>query len=98
MTTTPRKKITPSAAYAPAPWEPADAKALQQMAIGEATPEQQKRALKWIVEQAAATYDQPFRPGDNGETQFACGRMFVGQQIVKLVKVDLLALQRKQGE
>lgn len=97
----PRKQLDPSAPYAPAHYELADAKAFQMLAAGEATPEQQKRALDWIINQCARTYDQPFRPGgEDGRrnTDFACGMAFVGQQIVKLIKVNLLALQQQTGE
>jgi hypothetical protein len=37
----------------------------------------------FIINQIAGTYDQPFRPGGidaQRATDFACGRMFVGQQ------------------
>jgi hypothetical protein len=61
--------------------------AIKALAVGNANGDQQRVALKWIVELAAGTYDQPFRPGVGGDrdTAFACGRMFVGQQIVKQI-------------
>lgn len=90
------RKIDKSLAFCPPDWDVADAKAIQQLAAGEADADQQKRALSWIINMACATYDQPFRPGKDGQTEFACGRQFAGQQIVKLVKVDLLALQQNQ--
>lgn len=86
----PRIKGTPqSLAFAPAEWEVADAGALQALQRGDATKAQQQRALRFIVERIACTYDQPFRPGHDGQTDFACGKMFVGQQIVKLLNVNL---------
>ena len=93
----PTKKIDRSSAYAPPAWDEADARALQRLAAGDATPEQQKRALNWIIHSACLTYDFPFRPGGAEgarETDLALGRQFAGQQIVKLVKIDLLALQQ----
>ncbi|MCC6172066.1 MAG: hypothetical protein IT481_08560 [Gammaproteobacteria bacterium] len=59
--------------------------ALKALQAGNANSGQQQMALRWIVAAAAGTYDQPFRPGAGGDrdTAFACGRMFVGQQIVK---------------
>lgn len=82
---------------APLPWQPvpyddAITAAIRALNTGTATPEMQQRALKWIIETAAGTYDQPFRPGGQDgarETDFACGRMFVGQQIVKQLKIVL---------
>lgn len=75
--------------WKPAPYDEPDMMAMKALAAGVANEHQQKRVLKWIVEAACATYDQPYRPGVNGrDTDFACGRMFVGQQIVKLVNMD----------
>lgn len=83
----PRKRAVPPPVEAPAPCDEADEYALRALQTGTATSDQQRRALKWIVEQAAGSYDQPFRPGADGDrdTAFACGRMFVGQQIVHLL-------------
>ena len=72
--------------------EPADAGAIQAMARGTATGEQQKRALAWIIERAAATYETSYRKGGpegDRETVFAEGRRFVGNLIVGVVKLKL---------
>jgi hypothetical protein len=86
------------------PWEPAsyqaaDASALQALAAGVADEYQQKHVLRWIVEVAAATYDQSFWPGgEDGRrnSDFAEGRRFVGNSIVKMLKVDVQALLREE--
>jgi hypothetical protein len=78
-----------SIAWYPPAYEEADATALKALQFGEANPDQQKRALKWIIENAANTYDLSFRPGgEEGRrnTDFAEGRRFVGLEIVKLLK------------
>ena len=62
--------------------------AIQCLAKGEATPEQQKIALDWIIEKACNRYDVPYRPSER-DTSFLCGRMFVGQQIIKQIKLKL---------
>jgi hypothetical protein len=82
--------------HIPAPYEYADASALQAMALGEAHAEQQQRALRWLINQAAGTYEFNFYPTDR-ETAFALGREFVGQQIVKLLKLDLSMLRRNEN-
>ena len=48
-----------------------------------------KRALDWIINSAAQTYDNSFVPDDsNGRMgAFVEGRRSVGQQIVKLMKL-----------
>lgn len=69
-------------------YEPADAYAMAALARGEANVDQQRRALDWIINNAAATYDMSFSPDNPSLTAFAEGRRFVGNQIVKLMKLD----------
>jgi hypothetical protein len=77
----------------PAPYSDADTLAIKALHEGNANEGQQRRALKWIIETLCGTYDQPFRPGEDGarETDFACAKMFVGQQIVKQIKLPMPA-------
>jgi hypothetical protein len=89
---TEKKPSKKSAAWHPPAWDIPDAKALQQLAIGEASPEQQKRALKWIVETACGTYEMSYRPESARDSDFAEGRRFPGLQMVKLLKINLAAL------
>lgn len=87
-----RPQPTGTAAWLPASWEKHHAYALQALSRGEATADQQRIALDWVITHAAATYDQTYRPGGldgDRDTAFACGRSFVGQQIVKLLKMNL---------
>lgn len=74
----------------PEPWRPAayelpEHHAIKALHRGDATPEQQKKALEWIVQRAAMTHDQSFFPGDPLVTAFIEGRRSVGLQILKLV-------------
>lgn len=62
---------------------------IQALSRGEATPEQQKRALDWIINKAAMTYDEPFVPGQSDVTSYLSGRMSVGRQIIKLIKINI---------
>jgi len=70
----------------PPAWEPADASALQALARGDASPDQQQRALNWIIYDACGTYDLDYRP-DARDHAFVSGRRFVGLELVKLLKV-----------
>ena len=79
----------------PAGYDMADVTALQAMAAGEADEIQQKRILAWIINQAAGTYEFHFYPTER-DTSFALGRCFVGQQIVKLLKIDPTLLRRRE--
>jgi hypothetical protein len=76
-----------SSALAPAEWSEHDAYAIKALATGTANPGQQQRALAWIINAGARTYDVSFHPGSDRETSFAEGRRFVGLQIVKLVNL-----------
>ena len=69
-------------------WLEADAQALRALMRGEATAHQQKRALDFIINEVAATYDMSYRPGDPTATAFAEGKRFVGHTIVFLLKTD----------
>ena len=84
----------PPAPWHPAPWKIRDARALQAVAGGTATAEQAKHALDFVVFVLCGTYDFPYRPSGDRDTTLALGRMFVGQQIVKLTKLNLNAIRR----
>lgn len=71
----------------------ADATAVRAVADGTANADQQKRAMKWIIERAAMTYELAYFQTDR-DTSFALGRAFVGQQIVGLLKLNTSALRR----
>lgn len=74
----------------------ADVAACQAVAFGKATPEQQIRAYKWMIEKAAATYELPFFPGEPYGQDFMSGRIFVGQKLVLFTKVDLSKLKQRE--
>lgn len=67
----------------------ADVYAFKAVSTGEATPEQQIRCLKMIIEDICGYYDLSYRPGDTHETAFYEGRRFCGAQIVGATKKKL---------
>jgi len=70
----------------------ADAVAIRAVAQGDASPDQQRRALEAIVGRIACTDDLSFRAEDHGgmfETAFAEGKRYVGLQIRKLITTPL---------
>lgn len=75
------------------PWQDADVSALQALERGEASPEQQKRALAWIINVGAMTYQDTQMENDR-DTSFANGRRFVGLRIVSLLRISLNALRK----
>lgn len=80
-----------------ADWDDADAAALQALERGEATDAQQKRALAWIIEQGAATYQVAWEPDSERASSFEAGRRFVGLEIVKLLKLNLQSIRSKRN-
>ena len=59
--------------YSPPDYEPADATAFQALQRGDASESQQKRALDWLVNKAAGTYDMDYRQ-DPRDHAFVSGR------------------------
>ena len=78
----------------PAKWDKPDAAALQALAAGTATAEQQQRALNWIIYDACGTYEMDYRP-DPRDHAFISGKRRVGLQIVTLIKLKLGVLPDK---
>ena len=81
------------------PWHPpsyekADVGAIQALARGEAEPHQQQRALDWIINTAAQTYDEPYRPDSPDMVSYLLGRRSVGLAIVKLTKLNIAKVFR----
>jgi hypothetical protein len=65
----------------------AEAYAIQALFRGEANKEQQQRAMDWIIRVAAKTHDLHYFDNQR-DTDFALGKQFVGQMIIKLSKLD----------
>lgn len=89
----PRKPAPP---WATARYELADVAAVQALNRGEATPDQQRRALEWVVERAAQVGDDAFVPGHPETTQYLIGRQSVGKQVIKLLKLNLSLLRSQK--
>lgn len=100
--TPPRREPEPTPAqrlreqgWFPPDWELADASAVKGLMAGTASPEQQRRAMDWILRAACGLQDWAFRPDERG-TAVMLGRQFVGHQIMKLAKIDLPKLERRE--
>lgn len=87
------KKPPPGAAWAPAHYGLRQIAAIQALAKGEATADQQTHALDWLVHEVCKTYDQSFRPDSERETAFAEGKRYVGLTIVKATKLNTANLR-----
>jgi hypothetical protein len=50
-----------------------------------------KRALDWIIYKAAGYLEEPFAPGQADVTDYLLGRASVGRNVVKLMKLRIVA-------
>ena len=85
------------APFMPADYSEPDAFAMKALAEGVATEDQQKRALDWIINQCCKTYDLSYRPDSDRDTVFAEGKRYVGNEIIKLIKVKIGKLRHVGG-
>lgn len=89
-------KVKAASAWDPAPWEEHHAHAMQALAAGNATSEQQRVALQWIIEGACGHNDWAYRPASERDTAMFLGRQFVAKQIVKLLNINPTILKRNK--
>jgi hypothetical protein len=78
-------KIHKHSPFLPAKYDPSDSHAIRALMTGTASAGQQRQALDWIIHVLCRTYDEPYRPGEDGrrETDYALGMAYVGRQLVK---------------
>ena len=94
-----KKPAVPDPApWKPTPWEPADVAAIQALVRGDATADQQQRAIDYIINGIAGTYDLSYRPDSDRDTAFAEGKRWVGLQIVTKLKINLAAIRQAKGK
>lgn len=86
------------------PWAPPratlpDVVALKALEQGNATPDQQIRALKFIVDKIAGKDEEIYCPGAGGDrdTAYALGKRRVGTYIVSLLAADIRKF-KKDGQ
>lgn len=89
-----KKTVAQPEPFLPAKYDIVDMAAIQAVMSGVATPEQQQRAITWIVHDVCGTYEFEYRtePRDHA---FASGRRFVGLQIVKMLKLNKAAFKEQ---
>lgn len=94
-------RLPPSPPGPPKPWQPylfeaADASAVQALARGEASADQQRRVLELVIHRLSCTYDLSYRPDSTRDTDFAEGKRSVGLQLVKLTAINIGELERRE--
>jgi hypothetical protein len=84
--------------WKPVEWEPADIAAIQALVRGDASPEQQRRAVDYIINDIAGTYDMSYRPESERDSVFAEGKRYVGLQLVKAVNLNLARIRQAKSK
>ncbi len=64
----------------------ADVQAVRAVFRGTATPDQQRRAMEWIINFNCCTFDLSYRPGGGDLTAFAEGRRQAGLNLVWMLQ------------
>lgn len=67
--------------------------AMQALERGDATAEQQKKALLWIIERASRAYMPSYVGEKVNDTVFNEGKRSVGLSIIQLINANLATLQ-----
>lgn len=85
------------------PWAPpsptyADVLALKALEAGTANDGQQKRALKFIVENICGYYEEQFCPDSQRATDYALGKRRVASAIVSILKANAERFKDQTGE
>lgn len=69
---------------------------------GVASEEQQRRAMRFLVERICGAYDLEYRPAeldpDGRASAFAGGKRFVGLQLIKFANLNIAQVRGKQTE
>lgn len=63
---------------------------LHGLADGNASAQQQKKVLEWIINQASRANGVHYFPDHQRNTDYALGRAFVGQQIIGILKIPMM--------
>lgn len=74
----------------------ADVELVQALNAGVANPDQQRRALAYIVNTVCRTYEPSFDPDSTRNTDHAEGRRWVGLQLVTMTKLSLAELRARE--
>lgn len=79
-------------------YDRADAVAMQALAIGQATEEQQKRCVDLVLNGLCAVDGMSARPASVNDTFIAEGKRFVGLQIKKLFTINPSEIDRADNK
>src|SRR6185437_7853967 len=95
----PRARVVPATVPTALPSETtlADLSAIKALTRGDATSDQQKRALDWIVRRLARIGEPSFHPGDSHAMAFKDGRKFVGQVLANIMTGHMDELRQQFG-
>ena len=69
--------------------------AAQALVRGEATEDQQKFFVDWLIRDACQTYEEPFDPESERVTDYVLGRRSVGLGVVKHLSISPAKLEQE---
>jgi len=72
--------------------------AIKALGSGEATEYQQKLALKVITSNYSRAHDLSYVPGSQDQSAFIAGRAFVGQRILRCLKIPIGKLIQEEAQ
>jgi hypothetical protein len=87
----PKRDVKLFEPWAPPPLELPEVAAIQAVAKGEATPDQQQLAMRVIVEKIGCAYEETYCPGQNGarDSDFYQGRRRAGTMLRSFINAKL---------
>lgn len=91
------KALKPAPPDEPATFTDVVAFAIQAMINGTASDHQQRLGMEWIITQASNAHGQHYHASDSDRC-FALGRAFVGQQLIGIAKINLIALTQPSAK
>lgn len=91
------RKPKPKKLPLPPDWTVSDVAAIQALERGEATAEQQKCALKFLIVKLAGTYEDTFTE-DARESDMLQGKRRVGLMLVMAYQLNLMEFTDKESE
>lgn len=75
--------------------------ALKALQTGEATKDQQQVALDFLIKNLCGTYEMTYMPDSQRDSDFAEGKRWVGNQMIKLLKLtgeEIDAVRKAQAK
>lgn len=71
--------------------------AFQMVHEGKGSPGQQQMVIDYVINEICRTYDMSYFPDNQRDTDFAEGKRFVGNEVIKLLKLKVGRLEEESN-